>query len=347
MHNQSFDLSVKEISKIEGSAGMDVQVRGGKVVDLKLKLGDYKRFYTQAVRGKPVSGAPQFVARICGTCSNAHLLCSIEAVEKGLGIIPSHQTQLFRRLITNGLMIRDHALHLYVFCLPDVIGKDSILEFDENDPTEHQLLHDTFAVKSAGNQLSITFGGRSVHAPHPLVGGFLKFPEKKEIEKSIQLLNNAKQAVLRLINIYAECDFDFQSNNTFVALFGNSYDFLEGNIKTSKGDEYKEKEIGQYFNHVVKPYSQASGYKFKGDTYIVGALARVNLGKDKLNRQTKEKIPDILKLFPSTNIFDNNLAQAIEILHCIDDSLDILEKNQSFKEESLVSTKNSAGMGIV
>lgn len=82
MHNQSLDLSVKEISKIEGSAGMEVKVRNGKVEDLKLRLSDYKRFYTQAIRGKPALGAPQLLARICGTCSNAHLMCAIEAVEK-------------------------------------------------------------------------------------------------------------------------------------------------------------------------------------------------------------------------------------------------------------------------
>src|SRR3989344_754217 len=86
MHQGSFDLTVEEISKIEGTAGMQVKVRDGKVEDLKLSLSDYKRFYTQAIRGKPIAGVPQLLARICGTCSNAHLLCSIQSVEKAIAI---------------------------------------------------------------------------------------------------------------------------------------------------------------------------------------------------------------------------------------------------------------------
>ncbi|OGC68387.1 hypothetical protein A3J33_02125 [candidate division WWE3 bacterium RIFCSPLOWO2_02_FULL_53_10] len=45
---------------------------------------------------------------------------------------------------------------------------------------------------------------------------------------------------------------------------------------------------------------------------MVGALARINIAKDKLHPKTKESIPDTLALFPSTNIFHNNLAQAVE-----------------------------------
>ena len=50
MHNSSFDLSLDQITKIEGAAALDVSVREGKVVDLKLRLAEYKRFYTQGVR---------------------------------------------------------------------------------------------------------------------------------------------------------------------------------------------------------------------------------------------------------------------------------------------------------
>ena len=45
MHNSSFDLTLDQITKIEGAAGLDVSVRGGKVVDLRLKLSEYKHFY--------------------------------------------------------------------------------------------------------------------------------------------------------------------------------------------------------------------------------------------------------------------------------------------------------------
>ncbi len=346
MHQSNFDLSVEEISKIEGNAGMDVKVRNGKVEELHFQLTDFKRFYTQAIRGKDVMGVPQLVARICGTCSNAHLLCSIEAVEKGVGIIPSNQTKRMRRLVNNGLNIRDHGLHLYVFSLPDVLGKDSILEFDENDEKEHQLLHDTFIIKAAGNQLSITFGGRSVHAPYPMVGGFSKYPEKAEIEKSIGMLKEARPAALRLIEVFYRCPFEYLDDTTFVALKGNDYDFLEGKVTSSKGQKIEEENIREYLDHTVIPYSQASGYKFQGNRFMVGALPRMNLNKDLLHPSAKQDAATALEQFPSTNIFHNNLAQAIEVLHCIDESLDILDKQSDYPKEHLITAQQTEGVGI-
>lgn len=346
MHQSSFDLSVEEISKIEGNAGIEVKVRDGKVEDLKLSLADYKRFYTQAIRGKPIAGVPQLLARICGTCSNAHLLCSIESVEKGIGIETSEQTKLMRRLVTNGLMVRDHALHLYVFSLPDVLGKDSILDFDEHDPHEHELLHDTFTVKAAGNQLSIAFGGRSVHAPYPTVGGFTHFPTRDDLEKSVKMLQEARPAATRLIKVFFECPFEFLDDTIFAALKADDYNFLEGNVVTSRGHVITELSFRDHLKHTVIPYSQASGYKFEGESYMVGALARVNLAKDLLHPNTRRDASAALEKFPSTNVFDNNLAQAIEILHCIDETLEILEKHQEFPQEEPATSDQTEGIGV-
>ena len=135
------------------------------------------------MKGKPILGLPQLLARICGTCSNAHIVCSIEACEKALEIVPSEQTRLLRILTMYGLMIRDHALHLYLFTMPDLFGKDAFLDFDENNPEEHRLLHDAFEIKAAGNALATIIAGRSVHAPYPVIGGFTHFPAKKKLRK--------------------------------------------------------------------------------------------------------------------------------------------------------------------
>src|SRR3989339_2277124 len=148
MHDpgNNFDLNIEEISKIEGAASLEVKIRNNKIEDLKFSISEWKRFYTQAIKGKPATAIPQLVARICGTCSNAHLLASIEAVEKAFDVVPSTQTMLLRKLLYYGLFIRDHALHLYVFSLPDLFGKNSILDFDNENKEQHDLLEDTFSV---------------------------------------------------------------------------------------------------------------------------------------------------------------------------------------------------------
>ena len=340
-----FDLNVEGISKTEGHASLEVRVRNGKVETVKLKVVENKRFFTQAVRGKDFKLLPQTVSRICGTCSIAHQLCSIEAIERALGIKPSHQTILLRKLLMYGLMIRDHALHLYFFSLPDIFGKDSILEFEGK---EHKFLHDAFDVKYAGNSLSKLIGGRAVHPPFTQVGGFLKVPSKEEVEKVIKELKEVREKVLDLIEVFYRCDFEFRRKTNFVALCTPNYNFLEGEIRTADGLVIREEDYWDYLNRVVIPYSQATGFEFEGREYMVGALARMNLNRQALNEETKKDVSEYLKVFPSDNVYHNNLAQAIEILHSIDEAKRILEISE-FKKEKLpeIKPKMSKGIGVV
>src|SRR3990167_7709236 len=92
----TFDLKLDELTKVEGSAQLEVKVKDGKVERVEFKITEFKRFFTKALEGKPIIALPQLLARICGTCSNAHILASIEACERALGITPSRQTILLR-----------------------------------------------------------------------------------------------------------------------------------------------------------------------------------------------------------------------------------------------------------
>lgn len=346
----SFDLSLEHITKIEGNAALNLKVVDGKVVDVKFAITEYKRFFTEAMKGKDIDSIPAHLARICGTCSNAHIVCSIEACENALGIIPSLQTKILRALVMHGLMIRDHALHLYLFSMPDIFGKDAFLDFDENDPTQHQLLHDGFDVKSAGNFLATLIAGRSVHATLPVIGGFLKFPDEVGTKEAIEKLKNIRPAVLRLIEIFKNAPNHFDRKTKYMALVPDAiFGYINGNIMTSAGEKYEEKDFKSHLENTVVPYSEAMGYKYEGEGYMVGALARMNLAKDKLHPKTKESAAEALKLFPSTDIYYNNLAQAIEILHSVDESIDILSNNK-FVHEAIIKgeeKEGAVGIGVV
>ncbi len=348
MHLIDFDLNINEITKVEGSAGLDVKVTNGKVEYVKFKVQDYKRFYTQAIKGKPITAVPQLLSRICGTCSIAHLIASIEAVEKTLNYEPSLQTKILRTLTYHGLIIRDHALHLYVFVLPDLFKKDSLLEFDENDKLQHQLLHDTFAVKSAGNNLTKYTAGRSVHAPFPVPGGFLKIPDNNEKKTIIEEMEKVRPAVLRLIELFLNSPDQLVRPTNYAALKNDDYSYLEGKICDMNGVIAEETEFRNHLEHVVLPYSQASAYTFAGQPYRVGALARINLNQQALNSRTKKDCLQALKVFPSHNAYHNNLAQAIEILNSIDDTIEIL-KNNNFKpaKPDKLELRAATGVGVV
>jgi len=301
------------------------------------------------MKGKPIAALPQLLSRICGTCSNAHLLASIEACEKALGITPSEQTIILRDLTMHGLIIRDHALHLYLFSLPDIYGKDAFLDFDESDPDQHQQLHDAFDIKGSGNFLANLIAGRSVHATYPTIGGFLHFPDDEGIKEAIKKLQAVRPAVLRLVDVFLKAPFHFDRKTHFMALVpDNTFGYINGKIITSLGESFGEDKYREHLEHTIIPYSQASGYEYKGTEYMVGSLARINLAQDKLHPKTKESLKDVLKLFPSTDIFFNNLAQAIETLHSVDEAIDMLTNNKFIKEPLIKKpNRDAVGVGVV
>jgi sulfhydrogenase subunit alpha len=348
MHTTNLDMSIEDISKIEGHASVEILIRNGQILQCEFAIAEMRRFFMQAIRGKPMSAVPGQVARICGTCSNAHILASLKAIEMAIGYTPTPQVALLRQLLNYGLIIRDHALHLYLFVLPDLFNRDSILEFAEDNPVEHQLIHDCFDVKQVGNELAIAVGGRSVHAPIPRIGGFLKLPTKAELTACIPKLQSIRVPVLRLIETFAKCGWKLERDLQFVALVDKDFSFLDGTVKTSDGSQYQPAEYLSKLNSFFIPYSEATGYRFNNMTYMVGALARLNLNRDALHQATKRDAAEAIKLFPSKNIYHNNLAQAIEILHAIDASIDLIGKYEALTEPAPdIKPKAGTGIGII
>ena len=344
------ELTIDQITKIEGSAGLKVVVENDAVKDLKFILQDYRRFYTQAVKGKPIIAAPSFLSRICGTCSVAHLFASIKALEMSQGIEVSEQTKILRRLAYDGLMIRDHALHLYFFVLPDVLGVDSILDIpDDPNDAGHVLLHDSFDIKRLGTDITNVIIGAAIHAPIPTVGGFLKNPDPSKFPDLVNRLEAIRPQVERGISAFAKWGETLERNTDYLYLRNDqSYDFLEGDIVNSNGKRLTSDKFFDFMEKVVIPYSQSEGYKFSDthEDYLVGSLPRVNFNKDLLNPRTKADVSNYLDIFPSNNIQHNNLAQAIEILHCVDDAIDILKSVQINPEEQPVRKPPQAGQGV-
>jgi coenzyme F420-reducing hydrogenase alpha subunit len=349
MHTHNADITIEEMTKIEGGASCSIQIRDGQVTECHFAIDEMRRFFASAVRGKDVAAVSGQVSRVCGTCSNAHLLASLKAIEHGLGITPTSQTMILRKLLNYGLNIRDHALHLYVFSLPDLFSKNSILEFDENIPEEHTLLDDCFAVKNAGNILSQTTGGRSVHAPFPKIGGSVKIPTQNELLDLIPVLTDIRPKILHLIRVFSDCQFELTADIKFLALADPEYSFLNGILKTDYDGVINDSDFTDRLEKIQIPYSQASGFKLDGMIHMVGAIARMNINKAALHKNTQNDAAEYIAKFPSKNIFHNNLAQAIEILHCIDASVDLIRSYSDQPEPNVTSVHNedTTGVGII
>ncbi len=345
---QDFDINIEELTKIEGHAALDIKVRSGEVKDVKLKIFENRRFFDLAMRGKNYAAIPQLASRICGTCSAAHLMCSIKCMESALGVVPSEQTKILRDLTMYGVNIRDHAMHLFLFVLPDLFGKDSVLEFEDKGE-QHDLLHKAFAIKKTGNLLSTEVAGRTVHPPFPAVGQYLHVPSKDKAKSIISELKKIREPAIEFVHLFAEKDFKFDLPETdFLAISNKEYSYVQGGICThSNGFCIPENGFERFFKERVVPYSQSTGFSFQGKPYMVGALARMNINCTALHPETRKSLTED-NFFPSFNIFHNNLAQAIEIVHCIDSSIELLERCE-FRQENMkaIVPKEAEGVGVV
>jgi coenzyme F420-reducing hydrogenase alpha subunit len=176
------------------------------------------------------------------------------------------------------------------------------------------------------------------------VGGFLNFPDPAKKGEMIHNLQHARVHALEFVEIFAKCPWELKRETQFVSLVGDNFDYLAGDLHSSNGDVILKKNFFHHLMRVVKPYSSATGFVFEGEGYLVGALSRLNLARHTLHPDTRRDCAAALARFPSTNIYDNNLAQSIEIVHCIDSSLAMLQKEE-FKPEPLVQPPRTDGVG--
>jgi coenzyme F420-reducing hydrogenase alpha subunit len=235
------------------------------------------------------------------------------------------------------LMIRDHALHLYFFVLPDVLGIDSILDIpDDHDNLGHVLLHDSFDIKKIGTEITNVIIGAAIHAPLPVPGGFLSSPDQAKFPDLVAKLEAIRPQVIKGIKTFYEWQEKLDRNSDYLYMRNDKqYDFLEGDLMNSNGKRVPAKEFLSFMEKVVIPYSESDGYVFSDthEDFLVGSLARINFNKDVLHPRTKADVEQYLNVFPSHNLHHNNLAQAIEILQCVDDAIDILKTTTIVAEQ--------------
>ncbi len=164
----------------------------------------------------------------------------------------------------------------------------------------------------------------------------------------IETLEKIRPQVIRGIKLFYGWKAELKRNSDYLCLKNPAgYGFLEGVIINSNGKKVSEAQFGEFLKQVVIPYSQAEGYVFSDsyEDYLVGALARINLNLNQLSPRTRADINQYLNFFPSNNIYDNNLAQAIEILQCIDEAIEILT-HLRITDEKPIKKPYKAGIGI-
>jgi len=345
MHS-SGHFSIKSMTKVEGHANLDVELYNGEVNKCELQIYEGQRFFEQMAVGRSYSEIPLIVSRICGLCNVSHLNTAMEAVEKAFEVPLSEQAIMLRNLATNGEFIKNHALHLFFLVLPDYLHKESVLDFGEK---EHHLIHWALDLKKAGTDIVKLLGGRVYQTAGIVPGGFTLVPEKKQLDALLKTLADARKIAVEAIKLFAsfESQLPFERKTDYLALVSPDYGFVKGELRSSSGLAIKEEDMLKHVHEFIVPYSNAKQADLNGKDFRSGALARINLNQKALEGSARDLIKSLGLRFPSDKVYYNNLAQAIELLHCIDSSARIILGLKVKKEPmAKIRPKEAIGIGV-
>ncbi len=326
-------ITLNHVTKVEGHAEVDISIKDGKVEHCHVHSVEGARYFEGIIKGRKYDEITMITSRICGICSCGHTIASIKAIENALGIEVTKQTELLRELVTIGERIRSHASHIYFFSLPDYLGYSSAIDMAKKYNVQ---IKDCLEITRVGNELVKLIGGRDMHPFVTVVGGVTSLKSQEEFDRVLKELKAIMPMVNRTIELFSSLDVPkYKKEDTvFVSLDNHkSFPLHTGNILMSNGREFGQNDYQKFMEEHFHKDSSAKFATIEGKEFMTGALARINNSYDKLSINTKKMIKKLKLDFPSSNLFDNNLAQALEILHWLERGIEIFEKNKFVYEE--------------
>ena len=191
-------------------------------------------------------------------------------------------------------------------------------------------------------------GGRSHHSINVYPGGIKYLPSNEDLQKVRKQAEEAKKDAYETIRLFSEFGNGFGRQTDYVALVNDDYNFLEGDIASSSGMRIPESSYLKHVEEFIVPYSLAKQAKFEGKEFMVGALARMNINRQKMTEETKKIVKEFSLKFPSHSSFMNNTAQAVEIYNCLDSTIRLIDELKLRHEEipKLKRPKNEDGIGV-
>ncbi|MCJ7471638.1 MAG: Ni/Fe hydrogenase subunit alpha [Actinobacteria bacterium] len=344
----NINVEIAPMSRVEGHGDLVLNVKDKKVEKLIFRIPESPRFFEAMLEGKNWDKPSHITSRICGICSVAHTYASIKATESALGVIPNDMILKLRKLIIHHEIVQSNVLHVYFLAAPDFLGVGSVIPLVETHPAVVDI---ALRAKKVANDMVRMIGGRAVHPIRTVVGGFTKLPSEEEMLNMKEMLKSlypdleASLGVLKTLDLPA-----FERETEYVSLSNpEDYAHYDGNIKSTDGWEIDPIDYLDKIKEKVVQHSTAKHCWAERDSFMVGALSRFNINHDQLSDNAKRFAEEFGLKAPCYNTYMNNIAQFVEIIHSVDDSIrlidELLEEGMD-EDKAMVEVKPKAGRGV-
>lgn len=343
----TMQIDVHHVTRVEGHGNIVVNASNGVLEECRLEIVETPRFFEAMLRGRPYTEASHITSRICGICAVGHATASLRASENALGVEPSEQTVLLRKLMFDGEMLDSHVLHTYMLVAPDMFGVGSVIPLASMAP---DAVLRALRLKKLAGDLCAAIGGRHTHPISMAVGGFTHVPTVDEIKALRTRLEAARQDMEDTIALFQTLPWPpFERETEYVALSKpDEYAFIDGTITSTDGAAYRTEEYKRVTNEHLLPHSSAKHTRHRRESYMVGALARFNLNYDQLHPLAKDAAARLGLKPVCTNPYLNSAAQVVEMVHCLEEAISTCDElvARGIKPEPLPGFNGKGGAGV-
>ncbi len=326
MSEEKVNVDVEYLTRVEGHGNIKVNAQDGQIEKCEWQVVETPRYFESMVVDHSWKELHHITSRICGICSIGHTLASLKATEAALGVEISEQDKLLRKLALHAENMQSHVLHVGYLALPDLMGEGSVIPLADSHPEE---LKTVIRLHRLANEMSDMVCGRTTHPQRLIPGGFSKIPTEDELRQLKGKLKNSFNDLMAVADLCEEKadEFpDFSRETEFISLTNEEeYAFYDGQIRSTDTGVSPVVDYKDLTNEYVVEQSTAKYARNNRSSYMVGALARLNNNYDQLSPMAKG-VAERFDLTPvNHNPFMNNIAQLVEVVHNVRDSINVID----------------------
>jgi coenzyme F420-reducing hydrogenase alpha subunit len=325
INSKNVKVDVHYLTRVEGHGNIIVDVKEGKLTKCEFQVIESPRFFESMLVTRSIWEAQHITSRICGICACGHSLASIKAGEDALGIKPSDETIILRKLLLYTEQLDSHILHIYILVAPDLLGVKSILPLIK---THKPVIEMALRMKRMSDYAGEVLAGRHIHPISYVIGGLTQLPSQEGLEKLYKFMLQARKDGDTTVKILKKLKFpEFQRPTQYMSLASEEeYAMYDGDLVVNGKQRTRVSDYKKLFTETVLDYSRAKIATINGRPYAVGALSRFNNSSDKLNKKAKAVAQELGLRAPCHNPYLNTVAQMVEWVHCLEESIKIMEK---------------------
>lgn len=324
-YSKDVKIDVHYLTRVEGHGNIVVDVKNGKLAKCEFQVIESPRFFESMLVGRSIWEAQHLTSRICGICACGHSLASIKAGESALGIEPSNDVIMLRKLLLYAEQMDSHILHIYFLVAPDLLGVKSIMPLMK---THRPIIEMALRMKRMSDYAGEILAGRHIHPISYVIGGLTQLPSREGLVKLYKMMIEARKDGEETIKIIKKLKFPkFERPSQYLSLVSDTeYAMYDGDLVVNNKGKTKVKDYKKLLREEVLDYSRAKIATINNKPYAVGAIARFNNNSAKLNKKAKDVARELGLKAPCYNPYLNTAIQLVEWAHCLEESIIIMEK---------------------